>query len=60
MVNFKLKNDVENQKKNLNMIEQDIMPNVKAVMDQQATTSSAVIEKNISKIDKFQEKEKEI
>ena len=58
MVNFKLKNDVENQKKNLNMIEQDIMPNVKAVMDQQATTSSAVIEKNISKIDKFQENEK--
>lgn len=59
-VNYKHKTDGEKMKKNLSLVEQDLMPNIKQIMDTQATKSKAEIEKNIKKIDAFQQASQEV
>lgn len=49
-----MKKEVEVLKQNTSLIENDLMPNIKQIMDTNTIKSKEGIEQNIKKIDEFQ------
>lgn len=60
IMSYKMKAALEKQKEHQELIERDLMPNIKQIMEMQAVVTKAATEQNLKQMDEFQKADKDI
>lgn len=56
-MNYKMKTALEKQREHQELIERDLMPNIKQIMDVQTGQNKVATEQNLKQMDEFQKTE---